>query len=167
MPRNEPGNFAFPLASEMPAKPPPEGPQDLANLIGANFQSIPGMPNFIDSCSRTVQCPVHLVQVGYMFEDFEKIPEGQIIKFDYYPDASKPQTLPNEGKYAGQVTLLKGPGIKMDEATIDIDGFYIRKIEKLQVPCYRNCIAPLLNNCLRSEGVMPSLLACPTLLALE
>ena len=36
-----------------------------------------------------------------------------------------------------------------------------KRIQYLQVPCYLNWIAPVLSSCLRSEGVIPSLLASP------
>ena len=88
------------------------------------------------------------------------------IKFQYFPDGCKPDILTNEGEFAGLTPLKHGMGIRIIE-TEEIDGYYIYKIHKLEVPCYLNWIAPFLNNCLRSEGVIPSLLACPIVEASE
>ena len=104
--------------------------------------------------------PLCLVQ-AYAVEDLQI---GKNVKFIYKPewgDGAKEQK--KKGVVFAIRNLKYGVGVMLDGDKKP--PMYIKNISNLQVPCYLSCIAPLLSSCLISEGVIPSLLACPTELA--
>ena len=103
---------------------------------------------------------------AYNLDDFEPL-VGINVKFDYKPSPEYNPENPKleqhkKGVVVGFKVLKYGDGVFLKDMKVPL---YIKNISYLQVPCYLNCIVPFLSNCLRSEGVIPSLLACPTELA--